>query len=272
MEPLIPLSNLDLNLLKMIVELEVPSLYNGVIRSLSSLKVNNNNLLEAIASRFTTFKSNFLIASFLPDFINNNIENSSNLTINLAITDLNSYYINIFMNDPDHPCFVHSIKYQMNNKSIVKTLFKLPFTSPEIIGLLVQATYGKKRYYKKIIEYYKQFQNPDIYPLLLNLLLLNSQRVILRFVSSLLQDCNRFICFFGILRKIYSKCGDKTKEEIKNMIGSKADTILPQSRFFSLMMLFQNDVHEINLSFIVAASETNMFHSFANEFDAICKS
>ncbi|OHS98620.1 hypothetical protein TRFO_34950 [Tritrichomonas foetus] len=252
---IIPVSSVDSNLFAMMIETDMPSFSSCAIRCLSYLKPENE-LVRIIDEKLELYKNNFLTVNHLPDLIKN-------------VPDLALRYKEVFLTDPNHPCFVKSLKHQSSNSKVVKSLFDLPFISPEVISVLVEACYGKKRYFTKIAKLYQKFQRIDMYPLLLNLILTNSVLAAKLFFHDLLAKSDNFLCLFCFLRKFFTRSDQATQESIKKIIEMNADQIVPQSRFFSLMMLCEKEIHQINLGFIIAATESDTFSTIASEFDQI---
>ena len=123
----------------------------------------------------------------------------------------------------------------------------------------------------QVIEYFKKFQETIVYPLLLNIQLNGTSEVTVKTLFSEFPSVfDNFLVLFCFLRRFYSRSNKATKNKIKKFIEEKADRMSPQSRFFSLMMLCEDDhLKEVYLGFTVAATETNDFSKVAQEYDKL---
>lgn len=289
---IIPVLVVDPSLFTSILESELPSLNCGVLRALTSSHVTNHitgtsdNYNDASSSTFYTFnqssnepkivinneiqgivgeklseyKQSFLIADFLPDFVN-------------YATEISEKYTEVFLSDKNHPCFSRSLRCRRLTSTALYNLFKLSFTTPEIIGALVKFTYNKKYMNTQIIEYFKKFQETIVYSLLVNIQLAGvSEKIVRTLFSDLPSSFDNFLVLFCFLRRFYARANVETKRKIRKFIELKADKMSPQSRFFSLMMLCEDSLKEIYLGFFVAATESNDFSRIAQEYDRIIAS
>lgn len=290
---LLPASIIDSNFFTAILlTVELPSNNCGVIRALSSQHITNHiignkylsddsdfnfsssssidvrdikppfeidaGIQKIVGDKLESYKNSFLISVFLPDFVKYSSE-------------IGELYIKAFLSDSTHPSFFRSLRYALFNKDVAISLFKLHITSPDIITTLFRATRKKQGFTSYIVKYFLRFQYVDVYPLLDTVLTNAINKSSSLFFSKFPSTFDNYLVLFCFLRQFYKKASQPLKISIKKMIEDNADGMnkCPRSRFFSLMMLCNDDPKEVNFGFIVAACETNEFNRVAIEYDKI---
>ena len=174
----------------------------------------NSEIQGLVSIKMASYKSSFLLADFLPDFVS-------------YAPEVNEKFTEVFLTDKNNPCFYRSLRCKTLTTNTLYNLFKLPFTTSEVIASLVKFTDGKNYLNIQIVEYFKRFQETIVYPLLLNIQLNGyTEKVVKILFSDYPSTFQNFLVLFCFLRRFYTRSNRETKAKIKKFIEEKADTLL----------------------------------------------
>ncbi|OHS92948.1 hypothetical protein TRFO_12125 [Tritrichomonas foetus] len=255
----IPVTSIDDSMFQLIMEYELPSFTSSVMKSLTYIGVGKDIHLD-ISGKFEifNFKYNFKTVHYTCQFVK-------------FYEDLIGRFVEIFLSNSSLACFNDCLGLASKSPEVIDRIFNADYCSIEVIMTLSEVLNRKSSlYFEKNINFFLKFPRIETWELVEKVSKVKPSITLKLLFIRLPTIIDQFIVLYCNLRRYYIRADKQTKIEIQELIENSADLFSIQSRFFALMMIWEQDLRTTNLGFIVAANESNQFHSIATEFDMRC--
>ena len=245
-----------------IFEYELPSFTCSVLNVLSRIPPEED-FYQLIQAKFDSFnfKRNFKTTHFVYVFT---------CKYDFAIPRFEE----VFLSNSGDACFNNCIGLASKTNAVIERILNADCCSNEIVNALSEILKKKSiQNFQRAINFFMKFPRVDTWKLVEKTSKANPENLLNILFIGLPNKIDRFLVLYCCLKHYYCLKNDlENKQNIQELVQSVADLFSVQSRFFSLMMIWSNDIKTLNLGFIVAAFESNDFNQIADEYDRICSS